>query len=99
MEGRKQALARIRQVDKVFTRRKIDPRDIRLIFDPVEFVAFKGLTDGDEVASIAFVAKAPQNRIQERIMESISRTVKNGDYEFTLIRISDKGAVEYSREK
>jgi len=95
VEGRRQALARIKKVDKIFTRKKIDPRDIRLIFDPVEFVAFKGLTDGEGIASIAFVAKAPRNKSQERIMNSIETTIKNGDYDFTLIRINDNGAVDY----
>lgn len=62
VEGRKQALARIKRVDKVFTKRKFDPRDVRLIFDPVEYVDFKGLTEGEELSSIAFLAKAPQLR-------------------------------------
>ncbi|MEK6816175.1 MAG: Holliday junction resolvase-like protein [Nanoarchaeota archaeon] len=99
VEGRKQALTRIRRIDKVFTKKKIDPRDLRLIFDPVEYVAFKGLTDGEEVSSVVFFAKAPLNRIQEKVVKSIARTIRNGDYEFTLIKINDSGAAEYSTLK
>lgn len=99
VEGRKQALARIKRVDKVFTKKKFDPRDVRLLFDPVEYVAFKGLTDGEEVSSIAFFAKTPQDRTQEKILESLSRTIKKGNYNFTLIKINDNGAVEYTGTK
>ena len=99
VEGRRQALARIQKIDKVFTRRKIDPRDIRLIFDPVEFVAFKGVTDGEEVSSIAFVTKAPENKSQEEVTNSIAKTIKNGNYEFTLIRIKENGTVDYLIDK
>jgi predicted Holliday junction resolvase-like endonuclease len=95
MEGRRQALARIQKIDKVFTRKKIDPRDIRLIFDPVEFVAFKGVTDGEEVSSIAFVTKMPETKSQEEVTSSIAKTIKNGNYEFTLIRIKENGTVDY----
>ena len=96
VEGRRQALAQIKKIDKVFTKRNIDPRDIRLIFDPIEFVVFKGVTDGEDVSAISFVSKSPQSKRQEKIIESLYKSVKNGDYEFTLIRINENGSVDYS---
>src|SRR5215813_3452778 len=68
IEGRKQALAQISRVDKVFTKKRVAPRDLRLIFDPVEYVAFKGLTEGEKLTFIAFFAKSPRDRTQEKIL-------------------------------
>jgi len=96
VEGRRQALAKIEKVSKIFTKRNIDPRDIRLIFDPVEFIAFKGATVGEDISSISFVSKSPQSRRQEKILNSLANTIKNGNYAFSLIRINEDGSVEYS---
>lgn len=97
-EGRKQALKRMGKVDKVFIRRNIDPRDIRLIFNPVEYVAFKGLTDEEEVRSIAFVTRHIASRKNELAIDSLDRTINKGNLEFVLIRIDDDGRISYERE-
>jgi predicted Holliday junction resolvase-like endonuclease len=95
--GRKQALKQISKVDKVFTKRNIDPRDIRLIFNPVEYVAFNGLTE-QEVQSISFVTKQMQNSRQEIAINSLEKTIKSGNLEFVIIRIDENGQITYKRE-
>lgn len=95
--GRKQALKQIGKVDKVFTKRNIDPRDIRLIFSPVEYVAFNGLTE-KEVQSIAFVTRQITNHKHEIAINSLEKTIKSGNLEFVVIRIADDGRITYTRE-
>jgi len=96
VEGRKQALERIKKVDKVFTKRKIDQRDVRLLFDPIEYLVFRGLTDGEGISKISFVGKTPQSKRQETIIDTLEKSIRQGNYEFTLIRISDDGGINYS---
>ncbi len=96
VEGRRQALDRIKKVDKIFTKRNIDQRDVRLLFDPVEYIVFRGLTNGTGVSKVSFVGKAPQNKRQEKIIDTLHKSIKKGNYEFTLIRIDDNGQVHYS---
>lgn len=95
--GRKQALKQIGKVDKVFTKRNIDPRDIRLIFNPVEYVAFNGLTE-QEVQSISFVTKQIKNSRQEIAINSLEKTIKSGNLEFVIIRIDENGQITHKRE-
>lgn len=97
IEGRRQALNRIKKIDRVFSKRNIDPRDIRLLFSPVEFIAFPGMTDDDNFREISFFAKRPRSRTEEKVTNSIRHTIKSGNLEFVLIRIDDNGKVTYER--
>ena len=59
VQGRRQAMNRIKKIDKVFTRKSIDPRDIRVTCSPVEFVSFNGMTESKEIDSIEFINRRP----------------------------------------
>jgi predicted Holliday junction resolvase-like endonuclease len=97
-EGRRQALKRMKKVDKVFIRRNIDPRDIRLIFNPIEYVAFKGLTEKNEVNAISFVTRHIESKKNEIALSSLSSTIKKGNMEFVLIRIDEDGRISYEKQ-
>lgn len=97
MEGRKQAIKRIKKIDKVFMKRDIDPRDIRLLFSPVEFIVFPGMTDNEGFKEISFFSKRPTCIKEEKVSSSIKNSIKRGNLEFTLIRIDDNGKVSYER--
>jgi len=97
LEGRKQAIKRIKKIDKVFVKRDIDPRDVRLLFSPVEFIAFPGMTDNDNFEEISFFSKRPACAKEEKVVVSIKNSIKKGNLEFTLIRIDDNGKVLYER--
>ena len=96
-EGRRQAIAKIKKVDKIFFRRKIDPRDIRLLFSPIDFVCFNGMTENKQVDGVTFLTRHPVDRIQEKVVKSIATAIQAGNIEFVLARIEDTGEVEYIR--
>lgn len=96
-EGRWQAIAKIKEVDKIFIRRKIDPRDVRLLFSPIDFVCFNGMTENKQVDGVTFLTRHPDNRIQEKVVKSIAALIQAGNVEFVLARIKDTGKVEYIR--
>lgn len=96
VQGRRQAMNRIKKIDKVFTRKNIDPRDIRVICSPVEFVSFNGMTESREIDSIEFINRRPASVPQERSLGSVEKTIKKGNVEFVLIRVSDDGTVTHT---
>jgi predicted Holliday junction resolvase-like endonuclease len=98
-EGRKQALKKIKKVDKVFIKRNIDPRDVRLIFNPVEYIAFKGLTDDEEIRSISFLTRHIESRKHELAIDSLDKTINKGNLEFVVIRIDDDGKISYEKKE
>jgi predicted Holliday junction resolvase-like endonuclease len=94
-EGRKQALSKSKKFIGLFHKKNLDPRDARLIFSPIEFLVFDGLTEYKETENLVFLSKKPDNRGKEKINESIYQALKKGNIDFQLIRITDEGKIIY----
>jgi predicted Holliday junction resolvase-like endonuclease len=93
-KGRRRAKSRLRHIDPTFSARDIDPQDVKVIFDPVEYVIFHGLKSGTGVDLVEFVSRAPSSRTQEATVKSIDRTVRNGNVEFETLHMSDDGSFQ-----
>lgn len=100
-QGRKQAKRNLKEIDPVFSGSGVDPQDVKVIFDPVEYVVFHGLASESGVQFIEFISRAPNNKRQEMLTESISKTIKNGDVEFETLHMRNDGSfyVEDGGEK
>lgn len=72
-------------------------RDIKAIFRPIRFVAFHGLSN-KLIERIELLDPYPTSRVQERIQQSIERSINAGNYSWSTIRISDEGKVTRSKE-
>ncbi len=79
----------LRKVSPAFTRWKIDPRDVRAIFDPVEFVVFDGMNSDRGVNRVALVRMEPR----DRIVRSVERTIARSDVGWQTIRLHEDGTV------
>lgn len=100
-QGRKQAKKNLNEIDPIFSGTGVDPQDVKVIFDPVEYVVFHGLASERGVQFIEFISRSPNNRRQEVLIESISKTIKNGDVEFETLHMRNDGSfdVEVGGEK
>lgn len=94
-EGRKEAINSSKSFIPIFEKKKYDPRDARLIFSPIEFLIFEGLTENKEISELILLSKRPNSKEQEQISKSISASIKKGNFDFQVIRYSNKGIVEY----
>jgi predicted Holliday junction resolvase-like endonuclease len=92
-------MSRIKKIDKIFTRKSIDPRDIRLVCSPVNFISFNGMTHEKDIESIEFINHRPRATFEEKTLESIERVVRKGNVDFVLVRVSDRGAVSHDSLK
>lgn len=79
----------LRRVAPVFVKQRIDPRDVRTLFDPVEFVIFEGMNSNDGVRGVTFV----QIGGSSAIVRSIERAVRGGKYGWNTLKIADDGRV------
>ena len=93
-QGRKQAKQRLKEIDPVFSGTGVDPQDVKVVFDPVEYVVFHGLASVYGVKFIEFISRSPSNKKQEVLIESISKTINNGDVEFETLRMRNDGSFE-----
>lgn len=83
---------RIRDLLPWVERHALDPRDVRVLVNPTEFVVFEGMNSSDGVHSITFLAtRSPQNAI-----ENLDRVVKTRSLRWNTLRVSDDGVVQPS---
>jgi predicted Holliday junction resolvase-like endonuclease len=90
--GQSEAGRALRRLTPGLTARGIHPQDVRVIFTPVKYVAFRGMTQGDPV-SIDLIDKPAESRAAEAIHRSIEKVIKAGKVVWRTYRISDDGSV------
>lgn len=96
--GRKQAKKKLKKIDPTFSARDIDPQDVKVIFNPVEYLIFHGLNSEEGVDLVEFVSRSPESRAEETIVECIEKTIRDGDVEFETLHMRDDGSFEIRKE-
>lgn len=89
--GRKQAKRKLKKIDPVFSGKNINPQDVKVIFDPVEYLIFHGL-NSDGVSHVEFVSRMPESKVQETILKTIEKTIESGNVEFETLQLKDDGS-------
>lgn len=92
--GRRRAKKKLKKIDPTFSAKGIDPQDVKVIFDPVEYLIFHGLNSEDGVDLVEFVSRTPDSKTKELIVKSIDKTIKNGDVEFETLHMRDDGSFD-----
>jgi predicted Holliday junction resolvase-like endonuclease len=82
----------LRKIDPIFGGSGYDPQDVKVVFNPVAYVVFDGMSQG-KVTKVQLLATPPQNRISEQVQSSIEQTVSRGNLEFRTLRVDNRGRV------
>lgn len=91
-KGQAAAKRKLRKIDPVFSGVGIDPQDVKVIFDPVEFVVFDGLNAG-EVKQVKFMGHHPTSKAQEKVQQSLVSAIDAGNLDFKTLRVNGDGQV------
>jgi predicted Holliday junction resolvase-like endonuclease len=90
--GRIAAQRRIQKIAPFLRLQKIEPGDVKVLFDPVEYVVFRRLRNR-ECNAIDFVDHPPETKLGERRIKSIDNTLRGGRVEWHTFRVTDDGRV------
>lgn len=91
--GLKQAKARLRKIDPVFSGTRLDPQDVKIIFDPVEYVVFDGM-NREKLRRILLLAHEPTSKEAERVQKSIGTAIRAGNINFNTLRVLEDGTLQ-----
>jgi predicted Holliday junction resolvase-like endonuclease len=91
--GMKQAKKRLCEMDSVFSGARLDPQDVKVIFDPVEYIVFDGMKQG-QLRRILLLSQPPTNSARERILTSIAQTIQKGNLAFKTLRVLAGGELK-----
>lgn len=93
--GRKAAKKLLRKIDPSFSGAGYDPQDVKVLFDPITYIVFDGMSR-TKLSEVILVAAEPQNKQSEDVQKSIEKTVRNGNYEFKVLQVDGEGKISSS---
>ena len=92
-KGRRLAMRVVRKVDTVFTPRKLNPDDAKVIFHPVDYIVFNGMKDRATISNIILLDRISNHTTHRQLQKSIERCVEQEAYEWQTLRVKDDGTV------
>ena len=88
VEGRIAAQKRLQLFQPFFSRQGLNVKDVRVLFDPIDYVAFRGLGDG-VCTELMFIDREPDSSRRERLHKSLIQAIEGGNLEWKTVRIAD----------
>ena len=93
-KGRRLAGRLVRKIDPVFTPRRLNPDDAKVIFHPVDYVVFKGMSTDNGIRGIAFLDRQSPSKRHRQLQRSVENAVERGRYEWITLRVQEDGSIK-----
>jgi len=87
--------AYLRVIDPKLKKYARNPHDLKTIYDPIDYVVFKGMNDEKKIEDVLFLAKSARNPELNKIRAQVKKAIKQKSYQWKVARISDTGRVSY----
>jgi len=92
LAGRRKTKRLLKKIDTMFSGADYDPQDVKVIFNPVTFIIFDGMTR-NHLTEIVLLGREPQDRVTEQIHKSIQHVIEKGNLEFRTLQVDNSGRV------
>ena len=90
----RETFRKIKRLVPHFSASRFNTRDLKVIGHPIKFISFDGKDEG-RVKKIRLIDFHADSKPQEKLHQSLERTLKSGNIEWQTLRITDDGNVEY----
>jgi len=94
VKGRQLAQRVIRKIDPVFTPRRLNPDDAKVLFHPVDYVVFSGMKSAGPMKQIVFLDRKTRAPDRRRLQRSIEKAIEAEKYEWITIRVQQDGTIK-----
>jgi predicted Holliday junction resolvase-like endonuclease len=88
--GLNHARRRLRKIDGMFSKLRLNPHDAKVLFDPVDFVVFDGMAKGS-LRKLILLSRPPSTKAEEKVCRSVENVVASGNFAFKTVRLSNDG--------
>ena len=92
-KGRKQAMKAVRRLDSIFTPRRLNPDDAKVIFHPIDYIVFSGMKQANEIQRIVLLDKEASDDDHRRVQHSIEKVIETENYEWQTLRVQEDGKI------
>ena len=94
--GQRKAARQLRKLSPYLYDRAANANDVKVIFDPVEYLVFHGLTK-ERCTLIELVDHPAETSQREQAQKSIARAIKAGNLEWQTFRVGPNGNIVQER--
>lgn len=91
-KGREQATKIVKRIDPIFTPRKLNPDDAKVLFHPVDYVVFNGMKSHC-MKNVLLLDRKGAAKDRTALQRSVEKVVSKGQYEWVTISIDGDGKV------
>jgi predicted Holliday junction resolvase-like endonuclease len=74
---------------------KLDPYDIKLILNPVDFLVFNDMNSKDTISYIVFLSRQIDNPNINRLRVQVKSVIEGNNYEWMVVRIDNVDHIEF----
>lgn len=92
-KGRIAAGKVVKKIDPVFTPRKLNPDDSKVLFHPIDYVVFDGMKKPEGVKRIVLLDRESSSAQHRAIQQSIENAVEKERFEWITLRIDEDGSI------
>lgn len=93
-KGRQLARLAVRKIDPIFTPRKLNPDDAKVIFHPIDYIVFNGMKNAETIKNIVLLDRQARQANQRSAQRSIERVIERGNYEWRTLRVREDGKID-----
>jgi len=84
----------IRKIDPVFTPRKLNPDDAKVIFHPIDYIVFNGMKAPEPIKNIILLDRQAIGTDHRALQKSIEKVVEHENYEWQTLRVQEDGKIK-----
>lgn len=92
-KGRKHAQLLVKRIDPVFSPRRLNPDDAKVLFHPIDYVVFNGMKAG-VVRNLILLDRKGATKERISLQNSVEKVIERGNYEWRTLRVEDDGTVK-----
>lgn len=92
-KGRQEADKQVKKVDRVFSPRKLNPDDAKVLFHPIDYVVFNGMKN-NEIKNLLLLDRQTKSADHRRLQSSIEKTIERGNFEWVTLRVEENGEIK-----
>lgn len=92
-KGRHRAHLIIRKIDPLFTPRKLNPDDARVLFHPIDYIVFNGMKKANSIRNLVLLDRETKSSDHRALQRSIEKVIERGNYDWLTLRIKENGSI------
>jgi len=91
--GRIEAMKQIRKVDPIFTPRKLNSDDAKVVFHPIDYIVFDGMKTGPKMRRVLLLDRQSPDAEHRALQRSIETAISKRRVDWKTLHVQPDGSI------